>query len=185
MKLTDFGSMIRAVRLSKNITQKDLAIAAGLSRATISALELGKIQELGFTRVNVLSAYLGLELDCKMPAARPVLESSVLKRLEKRYIWWKLPGIQPEPLRVIAQVMTLGTHEDMKALEAEVGRMRLKEALLSAEPGWFTPQAWAFWHVVLDVASFDAIPPQLRRAHDLQTRFQDAAGEPAKRVAAS
>ena len=42
MKLTEFGSVIRSVRLSKNLTQKDLAIAAGLSRASISALESGK-----------------------------------------------------------------------------------------------------------------------------------------------
>ena len=185
MKLTEFGNVIRSVRLSKNITQKDLAIATGLSRATISVLESGKIQELGFTRVNALSDYLGLEIECKAPAARPVVESALLNRLEKRYIWWNLPGIQPEPLRLIAQVMTLGTHEDMKALEAEVGRMRLKEALLSAEPGWFTAQAWAFWHVVLELAPFDAIPPRLRREHDLQARFQDTAGEPAKNMAAS
>lgn len=185
MQLTEFGGLVRSVRLSKNITQKDLAVAVGLSRATISALESGKIHELGYTRVYAIGAYLGLELGCKHAAARSASTSALLERLEKRYIWWRLPGVKPTLPRVIAQVMNLGTHEDMKALEAEVGRMCLREVLLSAEPGWFTPQSWAFWHIVLELAPFDAIPPEPRREHDLQARFQDAAGEPAKSLAAS
>lgn len=157
-------------------------MAVGLSRATINALESGKVQELGVTRVNAVGAYLGLAIECRDTTAPMVVESPLLKRLEKRYIWWRVPGIDPAPLRVIAQVMTLGTHEDMKALEVEVGRMRLREALLFAEPGWFSASAWAFWHIVLELAPFDAIPPQRRREDDLQARFDDPASGSAKNL---
>ena len=81
MQLTEFGGLVRSVRLSKNITQKDLAVAVGLSRATISALESGKIHELGYTRVYAIGAYLGLELGCKHAAARSASTSALLERL--------------------------------------------------------------------------------------------------------
>lgn len=189
MELIEFGGMVRSARLARNMTQLQLAAAAGLSRATISALESGKIQELGFTRINTLSRLLGMELKLRTLASAEAmpeiaLESALLQRLQKRYIWWKLPGIEPDPLRVIAQVMNLGTHADVKTLEMELGRMRMKQALTSAEPGWFSPQSWAFWHIALGLAVFDAIPPQPRREHDLQARFQDAAGEPISGLAA-
>jgi len=182
MTLDEIGIAIRQARKKLGVTQKDLAAACGLSRATVNALEAGKVQELGFGRVAALFNFLGLELSfSRSPAHRSCLPSSskVLKRLRKRYIWWKTPGSEPVEDRIIAQVMDIGTYEDVKALEAEVGRMKIRQVLTDARPGWFSARSWAYWHLLLGLSKFDEIPPQPRRDDVLQADFQHAAEKPA------
>ena len=182
MALNDVGIAIREARKKLGVTQKDLAAACGLSRATVNALEAGKVHELGFGRVSALGNFLGLELSFSpSPAHRPRLPSSskVLERLRKRYIWWKTPGGEPDVNRIIAQVMDIGTYEDVKVLEAEVGRIRIKQVLSDARPGWFSARSWAYWHLLLGLCKFDEIPPQPRSDDVLQADFQHAAEKPA------
>ncbi len=185
MELNEIGIAIRQARKKRGITQKDLATACGLSRATVNALESGKIPELGFGRVNVLGDFLGLEISFSSAHAHPSrlpCSSKLLKRLRKRYIWWKTPGIEPDEDRIIAQVMDIGTYEDVKALEAEVGRMRIRQVLSAARPGWFSPRSWDYWHLTLGLAKFDEIPPQPERSDAVQSDFQDASEKPTARM---
>jgi hypothetical protein len=54
----------------------------------------------------------------------------------RKYLWWKLPGGQPHSdERIIAQTMNLGTYDDILLLEQTVGKARLVETMLNAEPG--------------------------------------------------
>lgn len=185
MELKQIGIAIRQARKKLGITQKDLATACGLSRATVNALESGKVPELGFGRVNVLGDFLGLEISFSSARAHPSrlpCSSKVLKRLRKRYIWWKNPGIEPDEDRIIAQVMDIGTYEDVKALEAEVGRMRIRQVLSAARPGWFSARSWDYWHLTLGLAKLDEIPPQPERSDAIQSDFQDASEKPAARM---
>ena len=166
MNLKELGVIVSQTRKKLGITQKDLAAACGLSRATVSALESGKVQELGFGRVKSLGDFLGLEfsfLPSSTRLTRLPLSSKVLKRLRKRYIWWKIPGIEPDEDRVIAQVLDIGTYEDIKAMEAEVGRIRMKQVLSDAQPGWFSPKSWEYWHLMLGLSPLDKNPPLPRR----------------------
>ena len=60
--LTSLGAEIARKRKTLGMSQSALAQAAGISRATLGALENGRSGELGFSKVaNILSA-LGLEL---------------------------------------------------------------------------------------------------------------------------
>jgi transcriptional regulator with XRE-family HTH domain len=62
LKLHSIGSQIASRRKALGFTQSALADKAGVSRATLDALENGRSGELGFSKVaNILSA-LGLEL---------------------------------------------------------------------------------------------------------------------------
>jgi len=62
LKLHAIGSQIAPRRKALGLSQSRLAHKAGVSRATLDALENGRSGELGFSKVaNILSA-LGLEL---------------------------------------------------------------------------------------------------------------------------
>ena len=188
MELNEIGIAIRQARKKRGLTQKHLADACGLSRATINALEAGKVQELGFGRVNTLGKFLGLDYSFSPAHAQEVRipsSSKVLEQLRKRYIWWKIPGIEPGEDRIIAQVMDIGNYGDVKALEAETGQIRMKQVLSDAQPGWFSPQSWHYWHLALGVSRLDKIPPLPRRSNAIQADFQNASGKPAARMTPS
>jgi transcriptional regulator with XRE-family HTH domain len=62
LNLPSIGSQIASKRKALALSQSELARTAGVSRATLDALENGRSGELGFSKVaNILSA-LGLEL---------------------------------------------------------------------------------------------------------------------------
>lgn len=85
-----------------------------------------------------------------------------LTRLAQRYIWWEPPEkALATPERVIAQVMTLGTVEDLDVLTRTVARSLLVDTLRHARPGWFDAPAWAFWHHRLGLISALDRPPAL------------------------
>jgi transcriptional regulator with XRE-family HTH domain len=75
LDIANIGLLIAAKRHKKGLTQIDLAKKTGLSRATLNALENGRLSELGFNKiVRILAA-----LDCDMQVAnvlakRPTLE---------------------------------------------------------------------------------------------------------------
>ena len=75
MDLISIGNQIAERRKTLKLSQAALARKAGISRATLEALENGRAGELGFSKVARLLAALGLEL--KLQAAtshRPTLD---------------------------------------------------------------------------------------------------------------
>jgi transcriptional regulator with XRE-family HTH domain len=62
LSLAALGSQIAIHRRALRLSQLDLARKAGVSRATLEALENGRAGELGFTRVGRILSSLGLEL---------------------------------------------------------------------------------------------------------------------------
>ncbi len=67
--LTSIGSEIAQKRTALGMSQSSLAKAAGVSRATLDALENGRSGELGFSKVAKILAALGFEL--KTQEAQP------------------------------------------------------------------------------------------------------------------
>jgi len=82
-----------------------------------------------------------------------------LDAMAAKYIWWQKPeeAVQ-RPRRVMAQVMNLGTFADVRALEKAAGPAALAEVLRGAEPGWFTPRSWHFWHHRLGLVKSGPVP---------------------------
>jgi transcriptional regulator with XRE-family HTH domain len=74
--LSSLGGQIAERRKALKLSQTALARKAGVSRATLDALENGRAGELGFSKIARLLAALGLEL--KLTAAvgsqRPTLD---------------------------------------------------------------------------------------------------------------
>ena len=62
LKLHSVGSQIATKRKALRFSQSDLARKAGVSRATLDALENGRSGELGFSKVTNILSVLGLEL---------------------------------------------------------------------------------------------------------------------------
>ena len=67
--LSSIGGKIAERRKKLKLSQTALGRKAGVSRATIDALENGRAGELGFTKIARLLAALGLELTVQ--TARP------------------------------------------------------------------------------------------------------------------
>jgi transcriptional regulator with XRE-family HTH domain len=73
--LSEIGKQIVTKRKALGLSQAALAKKARLSRATIDALENGRLGELGYSKISNILAALGLELKLQEASARrPTLE---------------------------------------------------------------------------------------------------------------
>jgi transcriptional regulator with XRE-family HTH domain len=75
LDLISIGARIAEERKRRKLSQTVLAHEAGISRATIDALENGRAGELGFTKLTKLLSALGLELQLQAASShRPTLD---------------------------------------------------------------------------------------------------------------
>ncbi|MGQ4005366.1 helix-turn-helix transcriptional regulator [Francisellaceae bacterium CB300] len=65
MTLSDLGKNIKYIRKQRGVSQEQLAIQAGMSRATLSKLENGYIANISIVKINEILSLLGYELDIK------------------------------------------------------------------------------------------------------------------------
>lgn len=185
MELEEIGKTIRATRQAHGLTQVRLATMAGISRGTLNGLETGVVKELGFHKIKTILDILGYDL---APAAasppgrtghsgpsrrrptrrRGAAAQELLRRMARRYIWWQTPDASiKDPRRVIAQVMDMGTLEDIQEVAAALGKRQMAAVLNLARPGWFAPKSWAFWNVALGRTSPGRVPPIPARKRDV------------------
>ena len=102
---------------------------------------------------------LSVESQRPNPADRHAEFSAVLAALAARLIWWEsAEWAQRHPERVIAQVMDLGTFEDVQRLRAAVDDQRLRQVLSSAQAGWFSTRSWSYWHRMLNPQADGSVP---------------------------
>ncbi len=75
MDLISIGRQIAEYRKKHNLSQAELSRKAGISRATLDALENGRAGELGFSKLTKLLIALGLELKLQAASSqRPTLD---------------------------------------------------------------------------------------------------------------
>jgi hypothetical protein len=92
----------------------------------------------------------------------PISEMSIFSEMSAKYIWWK--GGDGRPFgarRVLAQVMDIGDYDDVLRVLDDVGEEPLRDVLAHAEPGWFKPRSWSYWHYRLGVVTPGAPVPDL------------------------
>lgn len=84
--LSSIGPRISERRKSLRMTQTELARRAGISRATVDALENVRLGELGFSKVARILTVLGLELKLQQArSCRPTLEDLLEEHEEERH----------------------------------------------------------------------------------------------------
>jgi hypothetical protein len=87
-----------------------------------------------------------------------------IAELGRKYLWWDSVGGEPHSEnRIIAQAMNFGTFDDIVVLEQTIGKGRLVEVMLRAEPGWLSDRSWEFWRGRLSLAAGGAIPEEAPR----------------------
>lgn len=92
------------------------------------------------------------------------VSQATIAEFGRKYLWWKPVGGQPHSEdRIIAQTMNLGTYDDILLLEQTIGKSRLVEIMLHAEPGWISDRSWEFWRGRLSFATGAAIPDNAPR----------------------
>src|SRR5437868_1108886 len=90
--------------------------------------------------------------------------TGLIAELGRKYLWWEpIGGQSHSEHRIIAQVMDLGTYEDIRRLEKMIGLERLADVMLQAEPGWFSDRSWEFWRGRLSLALGKEIPEEAPR----------------------
>ena len=75
LTIGQIGQTVAAARSSAGLRQTDLAAKAGLSRATIDALENGRASDIGVSKLSRVLAAIGLELSIRLATnERPTLD---------------------------------------------------------------------------------------------------------------
>ena len=86
-------------------------------------------------------------------------DSAILQPYARKYIWWKTPDEAVRfPHRIIAQVMNIGTFDDVQALCSQIGEAPLRSVVLNAEAGEFNARSWHYWHYRLGLAKLGEVP---------------------------
>lgn len=84
MNMNQIGALIRQARLERKLSQAQLGQLLGMSRATISGIETGKVAEVGIRKMMALCAALGFELSVGRRRQYPTLQELRQEQHEKR-----------------------------------------------------------------------------------------------------
>lgn len=77
MDMFEIGAAIRAKRKAWGYSQKKVTDPLGMSRATLSNLETGSIDDLGLRKIMKICNELGLELVVRERSRRPTLNDLI------------------------------------------------------------------------------------------------------------
>jgi transcriptional regulator with XRE-family HTH domain len=84
MNLPEIGLLLREARRRSRHTQGELAQALGMSRATLSALEGGRCEEIGVRKLTALLEAVGLDLIVGPRKMRPTLDDLRAERRSEK-----------------------------------------------------------------------------------------------------
>jgi len=74
MTLAELGPLLKQARREARLSQEELAKPLGMSRATISAIESGRCEEIGFVKLVALLDLVGLEVVVTARKGRPTID---------------------------------------------------------------------------------------------------------------
>ena len=69
-----------------------------------------------------------------------------LKHVARELMWWQAPEVSlASPRRFLAQVMALGTWQEVREARETFGRDAFRDALLNAPAGVLDRRSWVYW----------------------------------------
>lgn len=74
MDMNEIGAVIREARTQRKLSQEQVGKMLGMSRATISGIETGKVVEVGVRKLMALCAAVGLEVSVGVRRPYPTLQ---------------------------------------------------------------------------------------------------------------
>ncbi len=74
MTLAELGPQLKQARQQAKLSQEQLAHPLGMSRATISAIERGRCEEIGFAKLSALLEKVALEITVVPRKSRPTID---------------------------------------------------------------------------------------------------------------
>lgn len=83
MQLPEIGPLLQQARKKAGLSQEQLAAPLGMSRATISALESGRCEEIGFAKLIALLETVGLDVTVAPRSSRPTLDELRAERRQR------------------------------------------------------------------------------------------------------
>lgn len=84
MDLAEIGTLFKEARRRSHRTQGDLALELGMSRATLSALESGRCEEIGVRKLTALLESVGLDLYVGPRKSRPTIDDLRAERRSEK-----------------------------------------------------------------------------------------------------
>ena len=86
-------------------------------------------------------------------------ERATAMTMARKYVWWQPPERTLEDRRLfLAQMMTLGTADDVRWLLSRVSDSELRRVLLDPPIGIFNRRSWNFWHLRLGLTPTPELP---------------------------
>jgi hypothetical protein len=93
------------------------------------------------------SSSLGNPAETRQAGLDAMREREPLRSMAAKLVWWLEPeAALAQPRRLLAQVMVLGTLDDVQMAQAAFGWDAFRDALEQANPGVFDRRSWAYWH---------------------------------------
>ena len=99
-----------------------------------------------------------------LSAARIPMDDSLAndaraEAMARKYVWWQPPERTLADRRLLlAQMMTLGTVDDVRWLVGRVSEDGLRAVLRDPPVGVFNGRSWNFWHLRLGCHPVPALP---------------------------
>ena len=101
---------------------------------------------------------------CTLPAAPEAKRKEGLpgrraEAMARKYVWWQDPRTTlDDPRLLFAQMMTLGTLDDVRWLIDRAPAEVLRQVLREPPVGIFNERSWRFWHLRLGCRPIPPLP---------------------------
>ena len=79
---------------------------------------------------------------------KPLPVTPEILNVARRVVWFREPAEElTDPIHFLAYVMSIGTVDNLQALQGIVGKDEYCEVLEKAPPGIFDARSWAYWNL--------------------------------------
>ena len=107
----------------------------------------------------LVSMDTALQLDGRLGDRLTGDERATALAMARKYVWWQPPERTLEDQRLfLAQMMTLGTADDVPWMLSRVSDSELRRVLLDPPIGIFNRRSWNFWHLRLGLTPTPELP---------------------------